>query len=119
MADTPVQASNGRHNLGGTRHAALEDVDPNTYDVFLTDKNLAAAKKAYADYDWFICFSVKAKKGGAYANMDYTLTLDAPATGTKLYYYYNNKANPLSYADAGNGRVKATVPVGDPPVGAR
>ena len=119
MADTPVQPSNGRHVLGGTRHAALEDVDANTYDVFLTDKNLDAAKAAYKDYDWFICFSVKAKKGGGYADMGYTLTLDALPAGTKLYYYYNNKANPLSYEDAGNGRIKATVPVGDPPVGTR
>ena len=118
MPDTPVRPSNGRHDLGGTRHAALEGIDAGHYDVFMTDKNLAAARAAYPDYDWFTCFSVKDKQG-KFADITYTLTFDVPASGTNLYYYYNGTANRLDYSAAGNGRVRATLTVGDPPIGAR
>ena len=122
MADTIVHPSNGRHGLGGSRDADLEGIDPNQYDVFTTDKNLAAARQAYPDYDWFACFSVKDKRGN-YANVRYTLTLDRPPAGTTLYYYYNGTANRLDHVDAGNKGnqpvVRVTLNVGDPPIGAR
>jgi hypothetical protein len=121
MSDTRVTHSNGRHGLGGSRDADLEDIDPDQYDVFTTDKNLAEARAAYPDYDWFACFSVKDKKGN-YANIAYTLKFDKPASGA-LYYYLNGAVHPLQYADTDKkgrkNRVKATLNVGDPPVGMR
>ncbi len=120
MPDTPVRPTNGRHNLGGSRNAELEDIDASRYNVFTTDKNLAAARQAYPNYDWFACFSVKDKQGN-YANIPYTLTFDTPPAGSKLYYFFNGTANELNYTDAGNrgnqARVKASLNVGDPPIG--
>lgn len=120
MADTLVRASNGRHGLGGSRDADLEGIDPNRFDVFTTDKNLAAARSAYPNYDWFACFSVKDKQGN-YANVSYTLSFNKPASGGTLYYFYNGTAHQLSYTDAPNKgnqrRVRASLNVGDPPIG--
>jgi hypothetical protein len=121
MADVKVNPSNGKHSLGGSKDAELEDIDSNLYDVFTTDKNLAAARAAYPDYDWFACFSVKDKKGN-YSTISYTLKFDRPSSG-KLYYYYNGTVHPLEYVDTDNKRnkrrVKATLNVGDPPIGMR
>ncbi len=119
MPDTPVQASNGKFNVGGSRDVDLEDIDPNQYNVFTTDKNLAAARKAYPKYDWFACFTVKDKRGND-ANIRYTVTFNKPASGT-LYYFYNGTAVEVGYDDAPNKgnqqRSKATLTVGDPPIG--
>ncbi len=120
MADTPVQASNGKHSLGSARDADLEGIDPGKYDVFLTDKDLAQAKAAYPSYDWFVCFSVKDKKGN-YADIPYTITLNTPPAGARLYYFYNGKAVQLTYSAGPNKgnqpRVRAQMNVGDPSVG--
>lgn len=122
MPDTVVHPSNGKHSLGSARDAELEGIDSGQYDVFLTDKDLAAARAAYPSYDWFVCFSVKDKQG-KYANVSYTLTLNKPPSGTNLYYYHNGTAIQLSYSDSpGKGnqnRVKVQLSVGDPPIGAR
>ncbi len=122
MPDTPVQASNEKHSLGSSRDAELEGLDPAKYDVFLTDKNLDAAKAAYPSYDWFVCFRVKDKQGKD-ANVPYTLTFNKPPAGAVLYYYVNGPATQLTYTDGpGKGnqpRVRAQLSVGDPPIGVR
>ncbi len=119
MADTKVTHSNGRHGLGGSKDTDLEDLDPQLYDVFTTDKNLAAARAAYPDYDWFACYSVKDKKGN-YADISYTVKFDKPASGS-LYYYLNGAVHPVQHVDTDKkgkkARVKATLNVGDPPIG--
>jgi hypothetical protein len=122
MADNkiPHDKDKREHHLGGTKDADLEGIDASAYDVFTTDKNLQAARDKYPTYDWFACFSVKDKSGN-YANITYTLKFDKPAAGKKLYYFLNDAAHEIEYsddADKGNKkRVKATLTVGDPPVG--
>lgn len=119
MADNRVNPSNGRFGLGGSRDTDITDLDPGQYDVFTTDKNLAAARAAFPNYDWFACFSVKDKQGN-YANVNYTVTFNKPASGN-LYYYLNGNVHALQYTDTNNkgsqARVKATLNVGDPPIG--
>jgi len=119
MADTKINPADGKYNLGGRKDVELEGINPSQYDVFSTDKNLAEAKSKYPNIDWFACFSVK-DKTGQYANISYTLKFDKPDSGT-LYYYLNGTANPVPFEnieDKGNKkRVKATLNVGDPPVG--
>lgn len=120
MADHKVSKNNeGKHVLGGQKNAELEGVSQE-YEVFTTDKNLQAAKDKYPSYDWFACFSVK-DKAGNYANITYTLKFDKPAEGKKLYYFLNDSAHEIAFTNAedqkNKKRVKATLTVGDPPVG--
>ena len=121
MADTKIDPdpTTKKHGLGGSKDAELEGINASEYDVFATDKNLSEAQTKYPNIVWFACFSVK-DKSGQYANISYTLKFDKPASGT-LYYYLNGKAHQLSYEDTddkkGKKRVKATLTVGDPPVG--
>ncbi len=119
MAENRVAPSNGIFSLGGTKDAEIADLDPNAYDVFTTDKDLAAARAAFPGYDWFTCFSVKDKQGN-YANVSYTLRFNKPASGN-LFYYHNGAVHPVQYGDAGSkgsqARSRATLNLGDPPIG--
>lgn len=120
--ETLVQPSNGIHSLKSARDAEIEGINPDTHDVFLTDKNLEAAKAAYPDYDWFVSFSVKDKQGN-FANVPYTLTFNKPLAGAVLYYFLNGTAVQLAYTDGpskgSQARVRAQLSVGDPPIGVR
>lgn len=121
MADTKIRRSIGVYGLGGSRDTDLLGIDNTRYDVFASDKNLDAARAAYPDYDWFACFSVKDKKGN-YANISYDITFDKPTSGN-LYYYYNGNVIQLNFVASDDKktkkRVKATLNVGDPPIGMR
>ncbi len=121
MADDKVNPSNKIFGLRGSRDTDISDLDPDQYDVFTTDKNLAEAKSAFPTYDWFACFSVKDKQGN-FANVNYTVTFNKPDSGN-LYYYLNGSVHPLQYSDTNpkgtQARVKATLNVGDPPIGTR
>ena len=119
--DTKIKEKNGKYDLGGSKDTDLEGIDKSKYDVFTTDKNLDAAKRDYPNYDWFVCFTIKDKAGKQVGDMPaYTIKFDKPASGN-LYYYYNGSAHQISFSDTekkGNKkRVKATLTIGDPPVG--
>jgi hypothetical protein len=43
--------------------------------------------------------------------------LQALPTGTRLFALYDGKPNEIKAQDAGKGRVKFTLNVGDPPIG--
>jgi hypothetical protein len=116
-----VKQKDGKHELGGSKDTDIEGIDTAKYDVFSTDKNLAEARAKYPNIDWFACFTIKDKAGKQVGDMPtYTIKFDKPASET-LYYYYNGTANPLTFSDAGKkgnkNRVKATLTIGDPPIG--
>ena len=54
---------------------------------------------------------------GKDADITYTVTLKKLPAGKTLYALYNNVPNDLKVDDAGNGNIKFTLNVGDPPVG--
>ena len=119
--ETKINEKNGKYDLGGSKDTDLEGIDKSKYDVFSTDKNLAEAKRDYPNYDWFVCFTIKDKAGKQVGDMPaYTIKFDKPASGS-LYYYYNGTANQIPFSDAGEKgnkkRVKATLTIGDPPIG--
>ena len=119
--ETKIKEKNGKYYLGGSKETDLVGIDNSKYDVFTTDKNLDAAKRDYPNYNWFVCFTIKDKAGKQVGDMPaYTIKFNKPASGN-LYYYYNGTANPITYSDTdkkGNKkRVKATLTIGDPPVG--
>ena len=66
---------------------------------------------------WFNAFGVRVKSNGKDANITYTVTLKRLPAGKTLYALYNNVPNELKVDDAGNGNIKFTLNVGDPPVG--
>ena len=119
--DKKIKEKNGKYYLGGSKETDLLGIDKSKYDVFSTDKNLAEAISKYPDYDWFICFTIKDKAGKQVGDMPaYTIKFNKPASGN-LYYYYNGTAHQLSFSDTGKKgnkkRVKATLTIGDPPIG--
>ena len=119
--ETKIKEKNGKYYLGGSKETDLIGVDNSKYDVYTTDKNLDAAKRDYPNYDWFVCYTIKDKSGKQVGSMPaYTIKFNKPASGN-LYYYYNGSAHQISYSDTENKgnkrRVKATLTIGDPPIG--
>lgn len=116
-----INPSGDKYGLGGSKDTDLDGIDSNTYDVFTDDDKLADARRDFSTYDWFASYTVKYKNGGQVGTMPaYKLKFDKPASG-KLYYYLNGNVYEVGYEDDGekNGkkRVKATMTIGDPPVG--
>jgi hypothetical protein len=67
---------------------------------------------------WFNAFGVRVKSHGGDAKIYYTVTLKKLPAGKTLYALYNNIPNEVpDVQDAGNGNIKFTLNVGDPPVG--
>ena len=117
-----VDPSNGnKYALGGSKDTDLDGIDSKTYDVFTDEDKLANARRDYPAYDWFTSFTVKDKSGNPVENMpQYTIKFDKPDSGN-LYYYLNGSAHQISYNDDedknNKKRVKATLTIGDPPIG--
>jgi hypothetical protein len=108
------------------------EIDTSNYEVDDSDKNLVDAKneadRQNLTIDWFACYSIKDKNNNQVKEITggYTIKFDKPDSGDKLYYYYkdNNNNGHLEYvnfSDAGTEnnrqRVKATLTIGDPPIG--
>ena len=67
---------------------------------------------------WFVAFAVKEKSNGHYANLTYTVTLNAlPAGKAKLFAEVSGAPQELQLHPAGSGKIKFTLDVGDPPLG--
>ena len=67
---------------------------------------------------WFNAFGVREKAKGHYANLAYTVTLNAlPAGKKKLFALINNAPRELDIKTGGSGKIKFTLDVGDPPIG--
>lgn len=66
---------------------------------------------------WFNAFGVREKASLKNANITYTVTLQAPPAGTRLFALYDGKPQELKTEAASKGKIKFTLDVGDPPVG--
>jgi hypothetical protein len=60
---------------------------------------------------------VREKSSGKNADVSYKVTLQAMPAGKKLFVFYGGEAHEIATQDAGNGKVKFTLSVGDPPTG--
>ena len=108
------------------KNTAIE-IDTDEFELDDSDKNLKKAEDKATNeglnIDWFASYSIK-KNGNDVKNVSggYTIKFDKPTTGNKLYYYYeDSEGSHLDYVnffDDEPGRVKATLYVGDPPIGA-
>jgi len=70
------------------------------------------------DITWFNNFGVREKSSGKRADVTYTVTLQALPTGKRLFVLYGGEPHEPATQEAGNGKIKFTLNVGDPPTGA-
>jgi len=67
---------------------------------------------------WFNAFGVRAKSTGKNADVTYAVTLQALPAGKRLFALYGGEPHEIATQEAGNGKIKFTLNVGDPPTGA-
>lgn len=138
MGQKDVIPKNGKYKIKGKNNKDLEmELSGNDNDYIVTEfdtdlpslqskvPNLPSQTPSGNPIDWFACYAVyikdnsKPNKKGGYANIGYTVTLkkaDVPE-GKKLYAYFNNSLNQLSYTTQGN-KISFSLSAGDPPIGA-
>jgi len=123
MATKKVDPEDGKYKLDDSKDTELEGIDDKKYNVFTEEKKLAAAKRNFPDYTWFVSYTITDKDGNNVRNLpEYTIKLDKPATENfQLYYYFDGTEHLLQFEDTDNKgnkkRVKAKLGIGDPPVG--
>lgn len=66
---------------------------------------------------WFNAFGVRAKSTGKNAKVTYRVTLQALPTGKRLFALYGGGPQEVPTTDVGNGKIRFTLNVGDPPIG--
>ena len=66
---------------------------------------------------WFNNFGIREKSTGKTKDITYVVTLQAPPTGKRLFVLYGGEPHEIQPEAAGNGKVKFTLNVGDPPSG--
>jgi hypothetical protein len=67
---------------------------------------------------WFCAFGVREKTSRKDADVTYEVTLQALPKGKSLFVLHGGEPHEITPRDAGKGRIKFTLSVGDPPVGA-
>ena len=66
---------------------------------------------------WFNAYGVREKSNGKDADVTYTVTLQALPPNKQLFALYGGEPHEIIVEEAGRGRVKFTLNVGDPPTG--
>ena len=66
---------------------------------------------------WFNSFGVREKSSGKNADVSYTVILHRLPARKRLFYY-DNGVHEIFPEDAGNGKIKFQLSIGDPPTGA-
>jgi hypothetical protein len=66
---------------------------------------------------WFNAFGVREKASRKNANVTYTVTLQMPPAGKRLFALYDGEPHEIATQEAGRGKVRFTLSVGDPPTG--
>jgi hypothetical protein len=66
---------------------------------------------------WFNAFGVREKASRKDAEVLYTVTLQTPPVGKRLFALYDGRPHEIKTQDADKGLVKFTLSVGDPPLG--
>ena len=125
MKENPVSRNaSGRFNIPGSRNVELDlgTNDPALYVVVTKeiDPNLPAASADGVPIQWFAAFGVrllnKDKSLGDYANIKYTIIMDALPAGKRLFAYYGGKLHERKFTTSGT-KTRFDLEVGDPPIG--
>jgi hypothetical protein len=67
---------------------------------------------------WFSAFGVRDRTLRKDADVTYEVTLQALPKGKRLFVLYGGEPHEITARDAGKGKIKFTLSVGDPPTGA-
>jgi hypothetical protein len=67
---------------------------------------------------WFSAFGVREKTSRKDADIAYEVTLQTLPNGKRLFALYGSEPHEIATRDAGKGKIKFTLSVGDPPLGA-
>ena len=113
--------ANAKYKIRGKGNIPNYDTD---LDIEVDDK-YEAYSKSIPDptpfengfITWFNAFGVREKDTGKDADIQYKVTLQALAPGKRLFYLYNNQPHEITVQDAGSGRVRFSLAIGDPPTG--
>ncbi len=131
MAERTISAQNGKYIIPGRgKHTARKvEIDLGSHDAskfIVVEKDFPANLPTHKagdpnfKYEWFACFGIRhAKAGGVpgdFANIEYTLTLDPLPAGKRLFAFYGGQVHEVPTRSIGN-KIRATLNVGDPPLG--
>lgn len=113
--------ANKTHKIKGNNEIPNYDSE---LEIEVDDKYEAYSKDIPADtpYEggyikWFNSFGVREKSTGRNADVPYKVTLQAMPAGKRLFVFYGGEPHEIIPKDAGNGKVKFPLSVGDPPTG--
>ncbi len=123
MAERPITPANGRFTIPGRRNVEIDLGNNDLTKFIVVQKDIdpnAPAQWNGITIDWFVSFGVRSKNPngtpGNFANITYNIILDPLPAGKRLFAYYDNQVHDLPFQAAGN-KIRATLNVGDPPVG--
>jgi len=126
MPEVPVNPSaNRRFVIRGKRAVELDLGSHNLTQYVVVQKDIdphVPAEWNGIKIDWFVSFGIRHRKpdntAGDFANIPYTVILDALQPGQRLFAYYNNTVHELAFKPVGkSGKIKVSLDVGDPPLG--
>lgn len=124
MRETPINRNaRGRFEIPGKRKVEL-DLGENDHARFIVvQKEIAPdLPSSYngINIEWFNSFGVRHRKAdgsqGDYADITYTVIMDALPVGKRLFAYYGSEVHELRFQTEGK-QTRASLSVGDPPIG--
>lgn len=125
MKETAVSRNaRGSFNIPGSRNVELDlgVNDPTLFAVVTKtiDPNLPTTSADGVPIQWIAAFGVrkvnKNKTLGAYANVKYSVMMDALPAGKRLFAFYGGKLHELTFTTSG-AKTRFELEVGDPPIG--
>ena len=113
--------ANAKFTIHGKKNIPNHDTD---LEIEVDDMHEAYSKDVPAptpyqggQITWFNAFGIREKATGKNKDITYTVTLQALSTGKRLFALYGGAVHELPTHDAGSGKIKFTLSVGDPPIG--
>jgi hypothetical protein len=125
MKETPVDRNaQGRYNIPGGRNVEL-DLGANDFTkLVVLEKELdPALPKTYEriNIQWFAAFGIRRLKAdktmGDYADISYTVSIDALPADKRLFAYYGGQIHEITDFNTDKNKTRFTLTVGDPPIG--
>src|SRR3989337_1467663 len=109
--------ANAKYKIKGNNKIPNYDSE---LEIDVDDKYEAYSKEIPAptpfeghEITWFNAFGVREKSTRKNADVSHTVTLQALPAGKRLVVLYGGEPHEVAMQDAGNGKVKFTLSVGD------
>ncbi len=130
MPETRIQPITGtrRFKIKGPRNIEMDlgSNDPKKYAVMQKDLNLDLLPKKFSEdvnITWLAAYGVRKINSngsvGDFADVRYTITLDALPANSRLFYYIEQTKTLVEITEftTNGNRTKFDLTVGDPPIG--